>query len=54
MRLTLRQLQIFSAIAELGTTTAAAASIPLSQSAASAALASLEALLGAPLFDQVD
>ena len=53
MRLTLRQLQIFSAIAELGSTTAAAASIPLSQSATSAALAELESLLGAPLFDRV-
>ena len=53
MRLTLRQLQIFSAIAELGTTTAAALSIPLSQSATSAALAELESLLGAPLFDRV-
>ncbi|SEB21901.1 LysR family transcriptional regulator [Variovorax sp. YR216] len=53
MRLTLRQLQIFSAIAELGSTTAAAASIPLSQSATSAALAELESLLGASLFDRV-
>src|SRR6478736_6204235 len=53
MRLTLRQLQIFSAIAELGSTTAAAASIPLSQSATSAALAELESLLDAPLFDRV-
>lgn len=53
MRLTLRQLQIFSAIAELGSTTAAAASIPLSQSATSAALAELESLLDSPLFDRV-
>ncbi len=53
MRLTLRQLQIFSAIAESGSTTAAAASIPLSQSATSAALAELESLLGAALFDRV-
>ncbi len=52
MRLTLRQLQIFAAIAESGSTTAAAASIPLSQSATSAALAELESLLGAPLFDR--
>ena len=52
MKLTLRQLQIFSAIAELGSTTAAAASIPLSQSATSAALAELESLLGAQLFDR--
>jgi DNA-binding transcriptional LysR family regulator len=53
MRLTLRQLQIFRAIALNGSTTAAAASIPLSQSAASAALKELERLLGARLFDRV-
>ncbi|MFT4268283.1 MAG: LysR family transcriptional regulator [Xenophilus sp.] len=53
MRLTLRQLQIFAAIAEMGSTTAAAASIPLSQSATSAALSELESLLGASLFDRV-
>ncbi|MGO4394458.1 LysR family transcriptional regulator [Variovorax sp. M-6] len=53
MRVTLRQLHIFSAIAELGSTTAAAASIPLSQSATSAALAELESLLGSALFDRV-
>ncbi|HBK46955.1 MAG TPA: LysR family transcriptional regulator [Xanthomonadaceae bacterium] len=53
MRLTLRQLQIFSAIAEHGSTTAAAARIPLSQSATSAALGELEGLLGAPLFDRI-
>lgn len=40
MRVTLRQLQIFRAIALSGSTTAAAQSVPLSQSAASAALKS--------------
>ena len=53
MRLTLRQLQIFRAIALSGSTTAAALSVPLSQSAASAALKELERLLGAHLFDRV-
>ncbi len=53
MRLTLRQLQIFHAIVQQGSTSAAAASVPLSQSATSAALNELERLLGAPLFDRV-
>jgi len=53
MHLSLRQLQIFLAIAETGSTTAAGARLPLSQSATSAALAELEAALGAPLFDRL-
>src|ERR1700721_190438 len=53
MRLSLRQLQIFRAIALSGSTTAAALSVPLSQSAASAALKELERVLDAPLFDRV-
>jgi DNA-binding transcriptional LysR family regulator len=53
MRITLRQLQIFRAIALSGSTTAAAQSVPLSQSAASAALKELEHTLGARLFDRV-
>ncbi|HEX3915091.1 MAG TPA: LysR family transcriptional regulator [Steroidobacteraceae bacterium] len=53
MRLSLRQLQIFRAIALSGSTTAAALSVPLSQSAASAALKELERLLGAQLFDRI-
>jgi DNA-binding transcriptional LysR family regulator len=53
MRITLRQLQIFRAIALQGSTTAAAASVPLSQSAASAALKELERSLGARVFDRV-
>lgn len=54
MSLTLRQLQIFSAIAETGTTTAAGIAVGLSQSAVSAALAELEGLLGLELFDRIN
>lgn len=53
LRLTLRQLQIFAAVARAGSTTAAAAEISLSQSATSAALNELEALLGGRLFNRV-
>jgi len=53
MRLTLRQLQIFAAVAETGSTTAAGLQVALSQSATSGALNELEALLGARLFDRV-
>ncbi len=53
MRVSLRQLQIFRAIALSGSTTAAALSVPLSQSAASAALKELESALGARFFDRV-
>ena len=53
MRLTLRQLQVFAAVATGGTTTAAAASISLSQSATSAALTELETQLGGKLFSRV-
>src|ERR1700736_6403653 len=53
MRLTLRQVQIFQAVASRGTTDRAAASMPLSQSATSAALNELERVLGSPLFDRV-
>lgn len=53
MHLSLRQLQIFAAIAEAGTTTAAGEAIGLSQSAVSAALNELEGLLGLVLFDRV-
>lgn len=53
MRLTLRQLRIFAAVATTGSTTAAAASIALSQSATSAALNELESLLGGKLFNRV-
>jgi len=53
VRLTLRQLQIFRAIALSGSTTAAADSVALSQSATSAALKELERNLEARLFDRV-
>ncbi len=51
--LTLRQLQIFCVVAQTGTTAAAAASIALSQSAASAAVNELEHALGLALFDRI-
>jgi DNA-binding transcriptional LysR family regulator len=53
MRLTLRQLLIFAAVAESGSTTAAANRVALSQSATSAALNELEKVLGTRLFDRV-
>jgi DNA-binding transcriptional LysR family regulator len=53
MRLTLRQLEIFQAVALRGSTSAAALSVPLSQSATSAAVNELERVLGIPLFDRV-
>ncbi len=53
MRLTLRQLQIFLAVCDCGSTAAAAEAVALSQSATSAALNELEDVLGVPLFDRV-
>jgi DNA-binding transcriptional LysR family regulator len=53
MRITLRQMAIFTAVAEAGSTTAAAQRVALSQSATSAALNELEKLLDARLFDRV-
>ena len=53
MRLTLRQLQIFVAIAQCGSTTAAGERIALSQSAISAAIAELERAVKLRLFDRV-
>jgi DNA-binding transcriptional LysR family regulator len=53
MRITLRQLSIFIAVADAGTTTAAAERVALSQSATSAALNELESVLRARLFDRV-
>lgn len=53
MRLNLRQLQIFVAVVDTGSTTAAALRVALSQSATSGALKELEGLLGARLFDRV-
>ena len=53
LRLSLRQLEVFAAIAHSGSTRVAAGRVARSQSAASAALAELEAALGEPLFDRV-
>ena len=53
MRLTLRQLQIFLAVAESGSTAAAAGLVHLTQSASSAALRELENLLQCHLFDRI-
>ena len=53
MKLTLRQLDIFRSIAQLGSTTRASLSLALSQSATSAALQELEGALGIQLFDRV-
>jgi len=52
MHLTLRQLQIFLAVAETGSTAAAAVAVSLTQSAASSALNELEGLLETRLFDR--
>jgi DNA-binding transcriptional LysR family regulator len=52
LRLSLRQLQIFEAVARTGSTRAASEEIALSQSATSGALNELERLLGMQLFDR--
>lgn len=53
LRFTLRQLEIFAAIARTGSTSGAANDVSISQSAVSAALNDLEAALGLQLFDRV-
>lgn len=53
LRLTLRQLSVFVAVARHGSTIAAADGLAMSQSAVSAALADLERALQRPLFDRV-
>ncbi len=53
MKITLRQLEIFSAIANHRHVTRAALAIAMTQSAASTALAELEQQLGVALFDRV-
>jgi DNA-binding transcriptional LysR family regulator len=53
LRLSLRELEVFVAIAESGTVTAAATGLAMTQSAASQALAALESGLNASLFDRV-
>ena len=53
MKITLRQLEIFTAIASHGHVTRAAEAVAMTQSAASMALAELEQQLGNPLFDRI-
>jgi DNA-binding transcriptional LysR family regulator len=53
LKLSLRQLQVFKAVAEQGSTSLAAPVLALSQSATSAALNELEHQLGLDLFDRV-
>ena len=53
MKITLRQLEIFAAIANHGHVTRAAETVAMTQSAASMALAELEQQLGTPLFDRI-
>ena len=52
LHLTLRQLEIFTAVAHSGSTVAAAPVVALSQSATSAALQQFESGLGTPLFER--
>lgn len=52
LRLTLRQLEVFAAVARGGTTRAAGDEMARSQSAASNALGELETVLGVQLFDR--
>jgi len=53
LRLSLRELEVFVAVTEYGTVTAAADRVALTQSAASQALAALESGLAVQLFDRV-
>ena len=53
LRLTLRQLQIFVAVAQAGSTAAGSESVALSQSATSAAVIELERLLSLRMFDRI-
>ena len=53
MKITLRQLEVFAAIASHGQVTRAAQAVAMTQAAASMALADLEAQLGVMLFDRV-
>ncbi len=53
LRYSLRELEVFVAIANHGTVTAAANALAMTQSAASQALATLEHNLATPLFDRI-
>ncbi|TCM20468.1 LysR family transcriptional regulator [Novosphingobium sp. PhB165] len=50
MKISIRQLQVFDAVATLGSVTAAAAKLNVSQSAASTAISDLQIVLGRQLF----
>lgn len=52
MKITLRQLEVFAAVASYGQVTRAAQAVAMTQAAASMALADLEGQLGAPLFNR--
>ena len=52
-RISLRQLEVFTAIAQAGSTRAAASALARSQSAISTALAELEEVLNATVFDRI-
>jgi DNA-binding transcriptional LysR family regulator len=52
MKITLRQLEVFAAVASHGQVTRAARAVAMSQAAASMALADLEGQLGSPLFNR--
>lgn len=52
MKITLRQLEVFAAVASHGQVTRAAQAVAMSQAAASMALADLEGQLGTPLFNR--
>jgi DNA-binding transcriptional LysR family regulator len=54
MKLTLRQLEIFLNVVELGHLTNVAKSMNLSQSAVSMSIKELEGILGKPLFDRIN
>jgi len=54
MKLTLRQLEIFLNVVELGHLTNVAKSMSLSQSAVSMSIKELEGILGKPLFDRIN
>ncbi|MGL6071186.1 LysR family transcriptional regulator [Craterilacuibacter sp.] len=53
MRITLREMEVFAAVASAGGVTRAAVTLALTQSAASQSLDKLEASLGSRLFDRV-
>lgn len=53
MRITLRQLEVFTEVLKSGSTTQASQQLALSQSAVSASLTDLENQLGVQLFDRV-